>query len=386
MIDRTGGSAPPRSTSGASTTSADLGLPDRLLAIHRFLGELIARHGPDIVARGAALLLAQRPDRVRRRPGPRRRPAGRGRSTGCPSARPRRTRSSWPSPGTGSADKEQVGRMVAVCLGLRDAPTARRCRRRARGRDLGRQQRTVGRPARPARRSWTGPRSPPWRAARRPYERAVREAAGRAIREGRDAARDRVGGRRRRGGRRRLARHRGRRDRLPRLRRAGGLATATPGAGSSCTRTISFARTSRPSTGSGRAEELGFFNLLLTVTGVGPKVALAIVGSRADGRPPARDPPAGPGGPRLDPRDRQEARRAGHLRAQGEGGRGRDRGRRHGAAGGGAVTATSWRRSRPSATRSPRHARRPVWRSGPAAGGTRSRIGSRPRSGRSLRD
>jgi len=31
------------------------------------------------------------------------------------------------------------------------------------------------------------------------------------------------------------------------------------------------------------ADELGFFNLLLTVTGVGPKVALAIVGSR----PPA---------------------------------------------------------------------------------------------------
>jgi Holliday junction DNA helicase RuvA len=29
------------------------------------------------------------------------------------------------------------------------------------------------------------------------------------------------------------------------------------------------------------AEELGFFNLLLTVNGVGPKVALAIVGSRA---------------------------------------------------------------------------------------------------------
>ncbi|HSO29727.1 MAG TPA: Holliday junction branch migration protein RuvA, partial [Candidatus Sulfomarinibacteraceae bacterium] len=31
------------------------------------------------------------------------------------------------------------------------------------------------------------------------------------------------------------------------------------------------------------ADELGFFNLLLTVTGVGPKVAMAIVGSR----PPA---------------------------------------------------------------------------------------------------
>ena len=32
--------------------------------------------------------------------------------------------------------------------------------------------------------------------------------------------------------------------------------------------------------GFGTAEELGFFGLLLTVTGVGPKVALAIVGSR----------------------------------------------------------------------------------------------------------
>ncbi|MCI0583723.1 MAG: Holliday junction branch migration protein RuvA [Chloroflexi bacterium] len=32
--------------------------------------------------------------------------------------------------------------------------------------------------------------------------------------------------------------------------------------------------------GFGTVEELGFFNLLLTVTGVGPKVALAIVGSR----------------------------------------------------------------------------------------------------------
>ena len=50
------------------------------------------------------------------------------------------------------------------------------------------------------------------------------------------------------------------------------------------------------------AEELGFFNLLLTVTGVGPKVAMAIVGSRAHRGPPARDPPAGPGGAGVDPR------------------------------------------------------------------------------------
>src|SRR4029077_21298289 len=40
------------------------------------------------------------------------------------------------------------------------------------------------------------------------------------------------------------------------------------------------------------AEDLGFFNLLLSVTGVGPKVALAIVGS-----PPAPRPPPAQLGP-----------------------------------------------------------------------------------------
>ncbi len=78
------------------------------------------------------------------------------------------------------------------------------------------------------------------------------------------------------------------------------------------------------------AEELGFFTLLLTVTGVGPKVALAIVGLAPDGRPPARDHGPGPGRARLDPRHRQEARRADHLRAQGEGLGGRHRGQRRG--------------------------------------------------------
>ncbi len=67
------------------------------------------------------------------------------------------------------------------------------------------------------------------------------------------------------------------------------------------------------------AEDLGFFTLLLTVNGVGPKVALAIVGSRPTRRPPARDHGPGPGRPRVDPGHRQEARRADHLRAQGEG-------------------------------------------------------------------
>ena len=72
-------------------------------------------------------------------------------------------------------------------------------------------------------------------------------------------------------------------------------------------------------------EELGFFTLLLTVNGVGPKVALAIVGSRPDARPPARDHGPGPGRPRRDPGHRQEARRTDHLRAPREG----DGGRRH---------------------------------------------------------
>ena len=44
-----------------------------------------------------------------------------------------------------------------------------------------------------------------------------------------------------------------------------------------------------------------------------------------DARPPARDHGPGPGGPGGDPGDRQEARRADHLRAQGEGDRGRRR-------------------------------------------------------------
>jgi Holliday junction DNA helicase RuvA len=65
-------------------------------------------------------------------------------------------------------------------------------------------------------------------------------------------------------------------------------------------------------------EELGFFTLLLTVTGVGPKVALAIVGSR----PTAELQLA------ILQQDQAmlvaipgsaEARRAGDLRAQGEG-------------------------------------------------------------------
>ena len=58
------------------------------------------------------------------------------------------------------------------------------------------------------------------------------------------------------------------------------LATATPG-GRLKLHTYHLVREDQQALyGFRSAEELGFFNLLLTVTGVGPKVALAIVGSR----------------------------------------------------------------------------------------------------------
>ena len=58
------------------------------------------------------------------------------------------------------------------------------------------------------------------------------------------------------------------------------LATATPG-GRLELHTYHLVREDQQALyGFRSAEELGFFNLLLTVTGVGPKVALAIVGSR----------------------------------------------------------------------------------------------------------
>ena len=105
-----------------------------------------------------------------------------------------------------------------------------------------------------------------------------------------------------------------------------------------------------------------------------------------DAGPPARDHGPGPGGPRVDPGHRQEARRADHLRAQGEGRGGRDRGergrgrgrrRRRGRERG------RRRRCRRSATRWPRPARRRGSRSPTRRSAGRSRTASRPRCGAS---
>jgi crossover junction endodeoxyribonuclease RuvC len=120
IIDRTGGTLR-LVDAGCLETSPELGLPDRLLAIHRFLGDLIARHDPAIVAverlffsrnaqtafavgqaRGVVLLAAAETGRVVRE------------------ATPNEVKMAVT--GSGSADKEQVGKMVAVCLGLREVP------------------------------------------------------------------------------------------------------------------------------------------------------------------------------------------------------------------------------------------------------------------------
>ena len=120
VIERTGG-ALSLVDAGCLETSSDLGLPDRLLAIHRFLGELIARHDPAIVAverlffsrnaqtafavgqaRGVVLLAAAETGRIVREATP--------------------SEVKMAVTGSGRADKDQVGKMVAVCLGLREVP------------------------------------------------------------------------------------------------------------------------------------------------------------------------------------------------------------------------------------------------------------------------
>jgi crossover junction endodeoxyribonuclease RuvC len=106
---------------GCLQTKPDASLPKRLLAIHGLLDELIALHKPDLVAverlffsrnaqtafavgqaRGVVLLAAAQADVPVRE------------------ATPNAVKLAVT--GSGSADKEQVGRMVAICLGLADPP------------------------------------------------------------------------------------------------------------------------------------------------------------------------------------------------------------------------------------------------------------------------
>jgi crossover junction endodeoxyribonuclease RuvC len=106
---------------GCLTTSPDVALPERLLAIHAMVDELIALHEPDVVgverlffsrnvqtalavgqARGVVLLAAAQ--------------------HGLPvrEATPSEVKSAIA--GYGAADKEQVGRMVQLVLGMSERP------------------------------------------------------------------------------------------------------------------------------------------------------------------------------------------------------------------------------------------------------------------------
>lgn len=106
---------------GCLTTRPDASLPARLLQIHALLDELIALHRPDLLAverlffsrnaqtafavgqaRGVVLLAAAQAEVPVRE------------------ATPNEVKLAVT--GSGRADKEQVGRMVAVCLGLKEPP------------------------------------------------------------------------------------------------------------------------------------------------------------------------------------------------------------------------------------------------------------------------
>jgi crossover junction endodeoxyribonuclease RuvC len=106
---------------GTFATKPDASLPQRLLAIHGFLDELIALHRPELLAverlffsknaqtafavgqaRGVVLLAAAQAEVPVRE------------------ATPNEVKVAVT--GYGGADKEQVGRMVAVCLGLKEPP------------------------------------------------------------------------------------------------------------------------------------------------------------------------------------------------------------------------------------------------------------------------
>ena len=106
---------------GCLTTSPDLSMPERLLAIHALVDELIALHQPDLMgverlffsrnvqtalgvgqARGVVLLAAAQ------------------HGTPVREATPNEVKSAIA--GYGAADKEQVGQMVRIVLGMAEVP------------------------------------------------------------------------------------------------------------------------------------------------------------------------------------------------------------------------------------------------------------------------
>ena len=201
----------------------------------RFLDELIALHKPDLARRRAAVLLDERPDRVRGRPGAGRRAARRGAGRGARPRghaergqdrghrlRPARTRSrsgGWSRSASASPsrpDPDDTADALAVAIWAANAERP----------GIDRRSSVLDRASVNPMTSNAGDGNG--------YERAVREALAngegarrtrepsRERRQPRGRSRDRLARRRRRGGRLRLADRRGRRGRLPGLRLAVG--------------------------------------------------------------------------------------------------------------------------------------------------------------------
>jgi crossover junction endodeoxyribonuclease RuvC len=120
LVDRTGGRL--RAVDfGAFHTDADLSLPERLLAIHVFLEDLVELHGPTLL--GVERIFHSRNVQTALAVG-----HARGVVLLAAAAHGLEVREATPSEvkigvtGYGSADKEQVGRMVQTILGLPEAP------------------------------------------------------------------------------------------------------------------------------------------------------------------------------------------------------------------------------------------------------------------------
>ncbi len=120
LVERTGGELRLIDV-GCLETGAHLSLPDRLLAIHRHVEGLIERHEPGIVA--VERLFFSRNAQTAFAVG-----QARGVVLLAAAAAGRTVREATPSEvklavtGSGTADKDQVGRMVAVLLGLGAPP------------------------------------------------------------------------------------------------------------------------------------------------------------------------------------------------------------------------------------------------------------------------
>jgi crossover junction endodeoxyribonuclease RuvC len=121
VIDRTGGGLRALDY-GAFHTPADMTLPSRLLAIHAFLSDLIARHNPALL--GVERVFHTRNVQTALAVG-----HARGVILLAAAEHGVEVREATPSEvklgvaGYGSADKAQVATMVATILGLAEAPT-----------------------------------------------------------------------------------------------------------------------------------------------------------------------------------------------------------------------------------------------------------------------